>query len=97
MACRNKCESRNAWGPYKVMMLRCQLTSSLCATVGPGEKHSEVAREQAPSMQEATEKIEEKEELTHDPQVPPLKLGILVFMFLCETPFKPLVLYHPAQ
>jgi len=69
----------------------------LCATVGPGDKHSEVARETAPPRKEATQKNEEKEELTREPQVPPLKLGILIFMFLCEAPFKPLILYHLAQ
>ena len=44
------------------------------------------------------------QELAHEPQVPPLKLGILIFMFLCEYPslhpalLSPLTyLYEPSQ
>ena len=35
---------------------------------------------------EQPEKGEEREELSREPQVPPLKLAILVFMFLCKEP-----------
>ena len=40
---------------------------------------------QAPPSQEP-QKSKEAEQLTREPQVPPLNLGILVFMFLCESP-----------
>ena len=78
--------------PRKLMMcstdvalsFRSFLSNNGCAAGAGAEQGSMQPNGQPKSAAGAPEKVSQLRDFGHEPQVPPLKLGILVFMFLCK-------------